>query len=148
MKKQEFMAMSLETGLKCIEPEFGLVNLNGITKGSFYIEGVKCNTSIHKGTGIKPILHPLSDLTKEIEHGGEKFVPSIVLAEIWVNYGLEKQNTRSMKQTFYEFILIIEPVAYPFYLLKKLIEWHFDIAELIAKGEAIDVNELEINPYK
>ena len=30
----------------------------------------------------------------------------------------------------------------------KLVEWHFDIAGLIEKGEAIDVNTLQINPYK
>ena len=35
-----------------------------------------------------------------------------------------------------------------FYTIKKLIEWHFDIANLIEKGEAIDVNTLETNPYK
>ena len=27
-----------------------------------------------------------------------------------------------------------------FKLYQKLIEWHFDIADLISKGEAIDVN--------
>ena len=30
----------------------------------------------------------------------------------------------------------------------QLIEWHFDIANLIEQGEAIDVNTLEENPYK
>ena len=30
----------------------------------------------------------------------------------------------------------------------KLIEWHFDIAGLIEKGEAIDINTLSENPYK
>jgi len=29
-----------------------------------------------------PILHPLSDLTKEIEHNGERFVPLIELAKL------------------------------------------------------------------
>ena len=36
----------------------------------------------------------------------------------------------------------------PFIIFQKLIEWHFDIADLISKGEAIDVNTLDINPYK
>lgn len=31
---------------------------------------------------IKPLLRPLSDLTKEIEHNGEKFVPILELARI------------------------------------------------------------------
>ncbi len=31
--------------------------------------------NFYNGIGIKPILRPLSDLTKEIEYNGEKFVP-------------------------------------------------------------------------
>lgn len=31
---------------------------------------------------IKPILRPMSDLTKEIEHGGERFVPMVELYKI------------------------------------------------------------------
>jgi hypothetical protein len=33
-------------------------------------------------------------------------------------------------------------------LFQKLTEWHFDIADLILKGEAVDVNTLPENPYK
>jgi len=33
-------------------------------------------------TNFKPILRPLSDLTKEIEHNGEKFVPLVELFKI------------------------------------------------------------------
>lgn len=42
------------------------------------IEGFDNNTPIYKRWCVldtKPILRPLSDLTKEIEHNGEKFVP-------------------------------------------------------------------------
>ncbi len=35
-----------------------------------------------------------------------------------------------------------------FDLFLRLIEWHFDIAGLIEKGEAIDINTLPENPYK
>lgn len=33
-------------------------------------------------------------------------------------------------------------------MMLKLIEWHFDIAGIIEKGEAIDVNTLDKNPYE
>ena len=35
-----------------------------------------------------------------------------------------------------------------FWIIQKLVEWHFDVAHLIEKGEAIDVNTLDVNPYK
>ena len=36
----------------------------------------------------------------------------------------------------------------PLDIVLQLISWHFDIAGLIDKGEAIDVNTLDENPYK
>ena len=76
----------------------------------------------------KLILRPLSDLTKEIEHNGERFVP-IVLLEDYIDfqYGYER----------------IE-----YWKIQQLFEWKFDIFNLIEKGEAIDVNTLQTNPYK
>lgn len=55
--------------------------------------------------GVKPILRNLSDLTKEIEHKGEKFVPIVKLAQL--NFG--KNYVRTFRvfgtDTFYvEFI--------------------------------------------
>ena len=32
--------------------------------------------------------------------------------------------------------------------LITLVKLHFDVAGLIAKGQAIDVNSLKVNPYK
>ena len=34
------------------------------------------------------------------------------------------------------------------YYIKHCLENHFDIAGLIEKGQAIDVNTLKVNPYK
>ena len=39
-------------------------------------------------------------------------------------------------------------VELPIDIVLQLISWHFDIAGLIDKGEAIDVNTLDENPYK
>ena len=147
MTKQEFLAMSLP---------YGLHILNG--KESDVVVGMVGDSvlSIFRGnfdntwdiTDVRPLLHPLSDLTKEIEHKGEKFVPSYKLG---VDRGFE-----FYKPSNFDLEINFETPNYStqidlftgFLIVQKLIEWHFDIADLISKGEAIDVNTLDINPYK
>ena len=63
---------------------------------------------------VKPILRPLSDLTKPVLPDGK--IPLVELAKI--------QNQLQ--------------------LFQKLYEWHFDIFGLIEKGEAIDINTLKL----
>ena len=64
-----------------------------------------------------PILRPISDLSKEIEHNGEKFIPK----EIFI------RDNESL--TSYDGVT-------------TLCEWHFDIFGLIKKGLAVDINTL------
>ena len=89
---------------------------------------------------IKPILRPLSDLTKEIEFNTEKFIPidwfqneetntdDYFDGNIWVEYLFNNENHGV------EFI--------PYGMMVKLFEWHFDVFGLIDKGLAIDINTL------
>ena len=79
----------------------------------------------------KPILRPLSDLTKEIEHNGEKFVP---------NY-----NSDFKYFTPYELSYFIESIPHGlnYNQMQKLLEWHFDIFGLIDNGLAIDINTIK-----
>ena len=89
---------------------------------------------------IMPILRPLSDLTKEIEHNGEKFVPSKEII---------KHRPNDLIDVSYVFsVNYLEIKSLPFWAILKLIEWHFDLFEGIKTKEAIDVNILDINPYK
>ncbi len=74
---------------------------------------------------IKPYMRPLSDLTRDITHNGETFVPIVELAKL---AGFEK---------------VKEAVGGQLALYKKLYEWHFDIEKLIESGEAIDINTLQ-----
>lgn len=77
---------------------------------------------------IKPILRPLSDLTKEIEVNGEKFVPYDYFYDdpendwfdgnVWLNYMFEG----NIDKTDLNFI--------PYYIVQKLLEWHFNIFDL------------------
>jgi hypothetical protein len=77
----------------------------------------------------KPILRPLSDLTKEIEVNGEKFVP---IEEI-----KESQHHLFFREDIEN---PLEGVQYS--EIQKLFEWHFDVFGLIEAGLAIDVNAL------
>lgn len=139
MTKQQFLAMSLPYGLKVTVT--GKSNVSGehiYTLYSAYsdtpvIEVV--GESDFKTDKYKSICHPLSDLTKEIEHKGEKFVPTIKLGWNTVTLSFSASNIKMAINT-----LTLQEA-------QKLIEWHFDIAGLIEKGEAIDVNTLSENPY-
>ena len=104
---------------------------------------------------FKPILHPLSDLTKEIEVNGEIFVPLIELTKPFCP-GVFKSSLRILsmdRSNYYEigckdyvhkFNKNIDRVEYSD--IQKLLEWHFDIYGLIEKNLAIDINVLnELN---
>ena len=127
MTKQEFLAMSYPYEIKLIyrnDKSWPIIMAIG-----------NLDEVLHTNKDYKPILHPLSDLTKEIEHKGEKFIPIKKIAIY---------NPNNMEY-------LIECVVtglVEYIVLRQLIEWHFDITDLISKGEAIDVNTLEENPYK
>ena len=148
MTKQEFLAFSLPYKLFFIteygstNQPIGIYQMSGVYE-TYVVEGFNYDDNV-KTDKLKPILHPLTDLTKEIEYNGEVFIPidklyhldmlrwDISLLE-FINLDIVADNIYSNK--FLEFTLI-------------LAKWHFDIARLIDKGEAIDVNTLNENPYK
>lgn len=81
------------------------------------------------GINQLPILRPLSDLTKEIEHNGERFVPKNMF------------NTKfEYLFTNIEYYNVQNDLSYS--VVRKLIEWHFDVFGLIDKELAIDINNL------
>jgi hypothetical protein len=100
---------------------------------------------------IKPLLYPLSHLTKEIEVNGERFVP---IAEFWkMNHNLDKIGEFKANISdceayiksnhlafFFDFSADLRNVK--FWIIKKLFEWHFDVNSLIEKGLAIDKTTL------
>jgi len=110
------------------------------------------------------IVLPLSDLTKPITHKGEAFIPMLRLSEEIINgdwymdaeYARIENDSFCFALSFRDNNFYMEDthkcdytsVENQLQLFQKLIEWHFDIAGLIEKGEAIDVNSLELNPYK
>lgn len=114
----------------------------------------KGNNNIND-SNFKPILRSLSDLTKEIEHNGEKFVPIERLFEKSYpankseNYYYDTQTNyircSHIHTTYHKIIYIVsELVDRNLYAdIQQLHEWHFDIFGLIENGLAIDINTLK-----
>jgi len=101
---------------------------------------------------VKPILRPLSDLTKEIEVNGEKFVPIDFLIKN-INNRISYSDNRftdyddgKSKNILHFYLSDICFGSIEFQdsldILEKLYEWHFDIHGLIEKGEAININTI------
>jgi hypothetical protein len=83
------------------------------------------------GNSIKPILRPLSDLTKEITHD--------TVDNYATGFGLDKETI----QKFIDSGVINAAIwnfKYPIW--EKMFEYHFDVFGLIDKGQAIDINTL------
>ena len=166
MTKQEFLAFSLPYKLffrieyGSTNQPIGIYQMSGVYETSV-VEGFNYDNNV-KTDKLKPILHPLTDLTKEIEHNGKKFVPIMKL------YGGDDYSEYD-----YTIEVIHRPIIgdairiyvknageinfglkYPlrnmltFDSYQQLIEWHFDLFNGIESGEAIDVNTLSENPYK
>ena len=80
---------------------------------------------------IKPILRPLSDLTKVIQHNGNEFIPYIEYN--YIREFLEELST--LDHTY------MDHVQYK--VIEVLFELHFDVFGLIEKGLAIDINTIK-----
>lgn len=77
---------------------------------------------------IKPILYDLSFLTKEIENEGERFVPTRWLRDNHAEFDISKAD---MEQLISMFIHVFRsPESAPYYFIKKLLEWHFNVFQL------------------
>lgn len=94
----------------------------------------------------KLMLHPLSDLTKEIEHKGEKFIPieklkNIYEAEIGEIANINYHNIDGFT-LFGTQIDDSYEISMPYKIYERLFEWHFDVFGLIPEELALDINDL------
>ena len=136
MKKEEFLAMSLPYELKaiytpCDEPYY-IVEF-GPSRYSLMVDKVY---------DYKPILRPLSELEEILLSEFEKYHKNIDCDNEIIDLFCEEHIKTSDLITE----VIIENI--PFNTVFWMVKNHFDVAGLIEKGEAIDVNTLPENPYK
>lgn len=121
------------------------------------ISGLNCNTIELKN--FKPILRPLSDLTKDVNNNG-----ITLIEKIWrtvyndEGYYVKKvhEGVNHFKVTFrwkqfddinddeVEVRTISKDIKLnPYWIADKLFKYHFDVFGLIEKGLAIDINSLK-----
>lgn len=142
MNKKEFLSFSLPFKLKCQVTDKGNITISELN--AVYSDGT-CTfhhlVESDKGfSDVKPILRPLSDLSIEIEHNGEKLIPITKI--------LEQSCFDTSKMTYKEQCSYIKGFVDPLELLVLqdailLLKWNFDIAGLIDKNEAVDYHTLE-----
>lgn len=128
------LAPYLPYGLKFLPTQYNK-EVNKLTYLSTLYDSDEFGVNGFTSKWIKPILRPLSDLTKEIEHNGERFIPMIRLS---------KEFDMSMiEHCFIEQNFIPKHIkTFRFEVVHQLLEWHFDIFGLIENGLAIDLNTL------
>lgn len=100
--------MSLRYGLKVIQKDLiGTLFSIDIEENSIGVRFNEKECSFHSISNnfCKPILHPLSDLTKEIEHDGEKFVPMDSIKKEFGDLKLTIDNNKDLRVS-------IAPFAY------------------------------------
>ena len=101
------------------------------------------NNNVHD-LQVKPILFPLSSLTKEINFNGETFVPIYKIYEFeqWDTDELYEIINNGTIEGIYNDLNLI-----PYSHAEKLFEWKIDVFGLIDAGLAEPVTE-DFNPYK
>lgn len=108
-------------------------------------------TKLFREGKYKPILRPLSDLTKEIEVNGERFIPLQVFKKINKTISFYQPLSKDMDlqidietENYSQSIDLFEG----YLVTQKLFEWHFDVFNLIEKGLAVDINEINKEEVK
>lgn len=90
----------------------------------------------------KPILRPLSDLTKEIEMPFGKIVPmEWMFKDLWLDWDGESNCNTTMKNTYNCSNSKVLPEFLPQFIFNQLLEMHFDVFGLIEKRLAMDINK-------
>ena len=145
MKKEEFLSFSLPYELYCIVSGDATYKILSLHFGNIRL------VRIHK-TGyrdfpitiphVKLILRPLFELEAILLSEFEKYHKNID----YDNEIIELFCEENIKTSDLITEIIIENL--PFNTVFWMIKNHFDIAGLIEKGEAIDINTLPENPYK
>ncbi len=122
----------LPYGLKCR-------TVNGNCEYTIDLDGSYLHSS--RMINLRPILHSLSDLTKEIEHDGEKFKATYILSKDFKDaddYIVQLAMLCESNDKFInEFILWC-----PNNVMQKLFKYHFDVFGLIDEGLAVDINKI------
>lgn len=136
--------MVLHEGHRLMNDYF-IKNINAVNVGSFTIEVLQNHNWVWTDN-FKPILRPMSDLTKSIVVKGynedKEFIPVDHLLKndfskeyLELDFGHVVYGDNRLLCNLFEIPIGLEA-------LDLFNQWHFDYRNLIAKGLAIDINTL------
>lgn len=134
--KIEYLSPYLPYGLNVLRPDGRtILRVFGITEDRIIFSEPDKNDWTYGHLSIaKPILRPLSDLTKEIEHNGEKFI----FSDVYLGNKKIKQIIGEEYSTFNNFLNDVDYSS-----IQLLFKYHFDVFGLIDENLAIDINTLK-----
>lgn len=140
----EHLAAYLPYGLKVKTDSLGIFKVNGSRKiPSGKISILTNDTHIGFLQEIQLVLRPLSDLSKEIEHNGQKFVPIEILKEIFncniEDFDIDEKLNLNVFNRFEYFNIAFTDILE---MIEKLHSWLFDTQGLIEAGLAVNYNEI------
>lgn len=158
----EHLACYLPYGLKCHVVDRGESKVAELS--ALYIDGSCSFSDIVESsqgfTSVTPLLRSLDQLTQEIEHNGERFVPIVALAKIGMPEGdfgdIDPETIHEPSSTVASIRgYIFGYFAHTFYiksgrsdaftarhqlqLFQKLYSWHFDVHGLLDKRLALPI---------
>jgi|SRR5690606_14837265 len=119
------------------QPKWTCIGITTIFKDYCFI--TRENNDAYSISLSKPLLRPLSDLTKEIEHNGERFVPIVKLLQ---EYCFD--TNQMTEQEINEYAESMIEIDMSYMTAQMLMEWHFDIHGLIDRNLALNINDYEI----
>lgn len=165
--KMEELCPYLPYRLK-IQTAYGLHVMNSEVDRFSDDPNISIRAVINNPDQYKPVLRNLSDLTKEIEHNGEKFVPILrIFHEAGIIHNFEsfefitdkaldfrpcKYGVKDNELSFWyepEYQLFMYegdeeiPALHQYTLHTKLFEYHFDIFGILDKKLGIDLNTIQ-----
>lgn len=119
----------------------GLEAYNGdFEKIDFQIKGKEKTRNTFNIKTLKPLLRPLSDLTKEITVNGDTFVPADI---IFPREQYDSYLKRKLAITELEMLSAIGFSCAYYAIVQKLFEWKFDVFSLIENNLSIDLNTIQ-----
>jgi len=125
------LAPYLPYGLKTDKGILSGIELSNNESDIYWIDNDKGIGHHYDYADFKPILRPLSDLTKEIEHNNS--VLDLIL------YLCNTYDYRGQMHIIQDIVKEKIPIAMYFELLR----WHFDVFGLIDKGLAVPFSAVE-----
>jgi len=86
---------------------------------------------------ILPVLRPMEFFLQSIDFEGKTFIPEKkILDDCWM-YRMDDEKFKKISDT------AERTIELPFWIVERLISWHFDVFHFIKKSNAIPMNHLK-----